>query len=241
MSEPNAIGRRMIGLGEVSAMSSTSLALGLVPSKRLTRVATAALVGIAYFVAAIVALHFLRSADDPIRQPTSEYAVGPYGYLMTSAFLSLSLASLALVIGLYQGVIPQARSRIGLGLLGIWVVGVLIAMIFPIDLEGAPQTMSGTIHRINGPLTFLSLCFGAMFVSRCFARDGHWRSLHRFAFILSVVMLTAFILVGLNIATGSGFVGLFQRVVLATFVTWFVLVAMRLRAVATKLERQGMD
>ena len=37
---------------------------------------------------------------NPIQRPTSEYAVGPYGWLMTSAFFSLSVASFALVHGL---------------------------------------------------------------------------------------------------------------------------------------------
>jgi hypothetical protein len=215
-------------------MSSTSLSLGLQSSKQLARISTVALAGIAYFVLAVVALHFLRSADDPVRQTTSEYAVGSYGYLMTSAFLSVSLASLALVIGLYQGTTPSARSRTGLALLGIWAVGVLIAMIFPIDLTDAPRTTAGTIHRITGPLAFLSLSFGAILVSRRLKQDDNWRPIHRFALTLSVFMLAAFIVTGLNIATDSGFAGLFQRIVLVAFVTWFVLLAARLRAIANE-------
>ncbi len=73
-------------------------------TKHVTRLATVGLASMAYFVVIIVALHFLRPDYNPIRQPTSEYAVGPYGSLMTSAFFSMSLASWALVIGLYQGV-----------------------------------------------------------------------------------------------------------------------------------------
>jgi hypothetical protein len=150
---------------------------------------------------------------------------------MTSAFFSMSLGSFALVIGLYQGVSQPARSRIGLGLLGIWAVGVLIAMIFPIDLEGAPQTISGTIHQINGPLAFLSLTAGTILVSRCFKRDENWRPFHRTALILSLVMLTVFMATFVNIATDSGFAGLCQRIFLAAFVTWFFLTAARLRSI----------
>jgi len=151
---------------------------------------------------------------------------------MTSAFFSMSMASWALVIGLYQGVSHPARSRIGLGLLGLWGVGVLIAMLFPIDLEGAPQTISGTIHRMNGPLTFLSLTAGAILVSRRFKHDETWRPFHRTALILSLVMLAAFIGIFLSIATESGFAGLAQRIDLAALVTWMLLTAARLRSVA---------
>lgn len=116
--------------------------------KQLT---TLALIGIAYFVIVIVTLHFLRTDLNPISRSTSEYAVGPYGFLMTTAFLSMSVASLSLVIGLYKGMPQSARSRIGLILLGIWGVGVLVAMSFPINPEGSRQTITGIIHRFNGP------------------------------------------------------------------------------------------
>ena len=213
-------------------MSRTDQSPGLHARTKLARIATVAIVGIAYFAAVIVALHFLRPDLDPLSRPTSEYAVGPYGFLMTSAFFSMSLASFALVIGLYQGVSRPARSRIGLGLLGIWAAGVLVAMIFPIDVEGAPQTTSGTIHGINGPLAFLSLTAGAILVSRRFEHDETWRPLHRTALILSLIMLAVFIATFVNIVTGSGYAGLCQRIFLAAFVTWFLLTAARLRSIA---------
>src|SRR5215204_6798797 len=214
-------------------MASTNLSPSLRTRTQLARIATVAIVGVAYFVVIIVVLHFLRADLNPIRRPTSEYAVGPYGFLMTSAFFSMSLASFALVIGLHQGISQRARSQVGLGLLGIWAVGVLIAMSFPIDPEGAPQTISGTIHRINGPLAFLSLTAGTILVSRRFKQDGLWRPIHRTAVILSLVMLAAFIANFLNIATASGFAGLCQRIFLVAFVTWFLLTAARLRSISS--------
>jgi Protein of unknown function (DUF998) len=213
-------------------MSPTDPSPGLHTRTQLARIATVATVGVAYFAAIIVVLHFLRPDLDPLSRPTSEYAVGPYGFLMTSAFFSMSLASFALVIGLYQGVSQPARSEIGLGLLGVWALGVLVAMIFPIDPEGAPQTISGTIHGINGPLAFLSLTAGAILVSRRFKHDEEWRPFHRTALMLSLIMLALFIATLVNVVTGSGFAGLCQRIFLAAFVTWFFLTATRLRSIA---------
>jgi len=152
---------------------------------------------------------------------------------MTSAFFSMSLGSFALVIGLYRGVSQRARSGIGLVLLGIWAAGVLIAMSFPIDPEGAPQTIPGTIHRINGPLAFLSLTAGTILVSRRFKQNGLWRPIHRTAVILSLVMLAAFIATFLNIVTASAFAGLCQRIFLVAFVAWFLLTAARLRSISS--------
>ncbi len=131
-------------------MSATQLSLSRPASKQVAWPATVALVGIAYFVVIVVALHGLRPDHNPIRLVTSYYAVGPYGMLMSSAFFSMNVASLALVRGLYHGIGQPARSRLGLGLLGVWGVGLLIAMIFPLNPEGTPPTLSGIIHRING-------------------------------------------------------------------------------------------
>jgi hypothetical protein len=223
---------------EVCGVASTDLSSRLRTRRQQTaRVATVALVAVAYFAVIIVVLHFLRADLNPISSPTSEYAVGRYGFLMSSAFFSMSLGSFALVIGLYRGVSKRARSGIGLVLLGVWAVGVLIAMSFPIDPEGAPQTISGTIHRINGPLGFLSLTAGTILVSRRFKQDGLWRPIHRSAVILSLVMLTAFIANFLNIATASGFGGLCQRIFLVAFVTWFLLTATRLRSISSRSVR----
>ncbi len=61
--------------------------------KQLTALA---LMGIAYFVIVIVSLHFLRPDLNPISHPTSEYAVGPYGFLMT---ITLFLFALSLGMG----------------------------------------------------------------------------------------------------------------------------------------------
>lgn len=213
---------------------STNVSLSLQTRKQVASIATVAIVGVAYFALTIIALHFLRPNHNPISQPTSEYAVGPYSFLMTSAFFSMSVATFALVIALYQGLPQPARSRIGLGLLGIWGVAVLVAMTFPIDLDGAPQTLSGTIHRINGPLAFLCATIGTILVSWRFKQDEKWRPFHRTALILSLVMLVAFVGTFLSIATQSGFAGLTQRIDLIALVTWMLLTAVRLRSLATK-------
>jgi hypothetical protein len=187
-----------------------------------------------YFALVIVALHVLRPDLNPIRQPTSAYAVGPFGYLMTTAFFSMSVATWALLIGLWHGLPPAARSRLGLGLLAIWGVGVLIAMSFPIDAEGAPQTLSGAIHQTNGPLTFFCLAVGAVLISRSLKRVDAWRPLYRPALSLSLLMLAEFVVTGAAIGTQSGFGGLAQRILLVTFLAWFFLVTSHLRALAAQ-------
>ncbi len=212
-------------------MTSTNVLPSPQTSKQVARIAAVTLVGIAYFALIIVALHFLRPDLDPISQPTSQYAAGPYGFLMTSAFLSLSLASFALAFGLARALPQPARSRSGLALLGLWAVGVLIAMIFPLNEVGAAETVSSTIHRAAGPLTFISLTAGVMLVSWRFKHSDEWRPLYQPALILSLVIVAAFVatFLTLGLFPESGIGGLSQRILLATVVTWFLLTAVRLR------------
>jgi hypothetical protein len=203
-------------------------------ARTVTRSANLAMIGVTYFALVIIALHFLRPDYNPIAQPTSDYAVGPYAFLMTTAFFSMSVACWALLIALGQGLPPVARSRAGLILLSVWAVGVVIAMTFPTDLDGAPPTLAGRIHQTNGPLIFFSLAVGAVLISRRFKHAEQWRSIYRLALSLSLLMLAGFVVTGAAIGSGAGFGGLAQRTLLVTFLAWFYLTAARLRATAAE-------
>jgi hypothetical protein len=118
-------------------------------------------------------------------------------------------------------------------LLGVWGIGLLIAAIFPIDLEGAPKTLAGTIHSINGPLTFLSLVVGVNLVSRGFREHENWRPIYRYASVLALLMIPMFVAGGVAAARESG-AGIAQRILIVTFAAWFLITSGRLRSNATR-------
>lgn len=193
---------------------------------------TVALSGICLFIILIIILHFLPTGYNPLQRPTSEYAVVKYGFLMTIAFSSISVGPFALVIGLHKGILESARPKIGLILLTTWSFGVLIAMSFPIDLAGVEPTIHGKVHRVNGPLSFLSLTIGAILISAAFKRDENWRSVYRQATTLSMIMLFIFVSVVVSFATGLSYEGILQRFYLLTFSGWFIIVVVHLRRIA---------
>ena len=69
---------------------------------------------VVYYASAIVLLHVLRTDFDPGYRYLSEYAVGPYGALMTSTFFALRAGSLALSFGLWRSVLSKPRFLPGL-------------------------------------------------------------------------------------------------------------------------------
>ncbi len=64
--------------------------------------ALAAIVGVLYFITAIVILHALRPDLNPATHAVSNYAVGPFAFLMTFAFFLLALSEVALAQGLVR-------------------------------------------------------------------------------------------------------------------------------------------
>jgi len=79
-----------------------------------------ALVGILYYSVAVVAVHIIRSDLDPTIEAASQYAIGSYAYLMTSAFVAIGCGVLALAAGLYRTLSPTPRRGVVLLGIGPW-------------------------------------------------------------------------------------------------------------------------
>jgi hypothetical protein len=203
---------------------------GVTMSRVTMFLALLAIVGIADFLLNIAALHFVRPDVNPVLEPMSNYAVGPYGFLLTAADIGGGLAALALTFGLYWGIAPPGRSYVGLFLLGLYGVSVLLAGIFPIDVGGEATTV-GTIHNIVGNISFFGFPIAVILLSLGMGKDERWRSFRRPALALSlVVVLTAILtIVGFNL--GIGF-GVTQRIANVAALVWMIVLALHLRSVA---------
>lgn len=200
-------------------------------SSRVTMVlALLTIGGIATFLFNLTALHFLRPDVNPVLGPMSNYAVGPYGFLLTAADIGSSLAALALILGLYLGIAPPGRSYLGLSLLGLYGVSQLLAGIFPIDVGGEATTV-GTIHNIVGNISFFGFPIAVLLLSLGMGKDERWRSFRRPALALSIVVVLTVILTIVGFNLGIGF-GVTQRIANVTALVWMLAVALHLRSVA---------
>src|SRR5215210_5021402 len=197
----------------VTKLRDTNKATTMMESQTKSRVAMILapliIVGIVDFLLNFTALHFLRPDVNPVLEPMSNYAVGPYGFLVIAADIGLGLAALALTCGLYLSIAPPGRSYVGLSLLGVYGISVLLAGIFPIDVGGEATTF-GTIHNIVGNIEFFGFPIAVILLSLGMGKDERWRSFRRPALALSLVVVLTVILtiVGSNI----GLFGLTQRV-----------------------------
>lgn len=206
--------------------------------KQFKKSATIALIGIAYFLIADVALYFLKPGYELIWASGGGYDVGLYGFLAASAFFGLGLGSFALVIGLFQGLSRSGRSWIGLLLLGIWGVGMLIAGIFPVEVEAYPDTRFGWIHILSILWSFFCLTLSTILLSRHFKQDENWHRFYCLALILALVTLAASLLFFYELLFPSDRLfdnlspGIYIVTSLVTGLIWLLLTAVRLRFVA---------
>src|SRR4029434_7931626 len=84
----------------------------------------------AYYVIVLIVLHILEPEFDPRFRFMSEYALGDYGWLMTTTFFALGLAPFVAAIGL-RNIFQSSRTTcIGLGLLVVAAVFIWLAGIF---------------------------------------------------------------------------------------------------------------
>src|SRR5215210_7023498 len=188
------------------------------------------IVGVAVYLVNFTALHFLRPDVNPVLEPVSNYAVGPYGFLAIAANIGTGLAALALMVGLYRGIAPRGRSYVGLFLLGLYGISELMAAYFLIDV-GAEATMAGTIHNIVGNISFFAFPIGVILLSLGMGKDERWRSLRRPALALSIVVVLTVILTIVGFNLGIGF-GVTQRITNVASLVWMLAVTLHLCSVA---------
>src|SRR5258708_26348051 len=108
--------------------------------------ATLASAAFAYVILVIAGLPLLRPDYNMMKNGLSDYAVGRYGWLQTSAFIGMSIGALALLIGLVRTGPKTWIVRTGLVFLAIFVPGIFVAALFKTDLPGAPETQHGLVH-----------------------------------------------------------------------------------------------
>jgi hypothetical membrane protein len=202
-------------------------------TKQSAWLASLAVGGLLYFVLAVVSLHVLRSELNPLKRAVSNYAIGPFGLLMSSAFFTLALSEVALGLGLARSLAPSLRVCLSVLLLNLAGMGLVVIGIFPGDVTSLhpPATTTAVIHWTGAALSFLSLMIATFLLPRCYQRDVRWQSFHRLAFALAVIIILALGLFG--ILALVGWVGVGERLYIATCLAWLFLTAMRLRSLGT--------
>ena len=168
------------------------------------------LVCAAYFVLVLAILHILEPEFDPRFRFMSEYALGDYGWLMTTAFFALGLAPVVAAVGLRDVHQSSRSARIGLGLLVVAGVFIWLAGLFKDSLP----------HLLASVVVFPSIVMAVLLLSWAFRQAAGWHNIYRVMLLIAIGMLAAF----LSMTAEVGMPGLQQRVFIFLFLLWLVVV-----------------
>jgi hypothetical membrane protein len=176
--------------------------------------------GVAYFVVAGIALHFLDSGLDPVKVYMSDYALGPYGWLMKSAFFGVGLGTIAIGLGLRATLETGKRVTPAVVLVMVAGIGFLVAGTFNTDpYDAVEATTSGSIHLLGALVLFLSLVVSAWLLRGVFSRDWRWLDFSRPTLWFAIALTATFVFM----FVGPLGAGLDQRIFVVAVMSWLAL------------------
>jgi hypothetical membrane protein len=207
--------------------------------KLLPRVAAAGTLAVMLI---IVALHAVKPEFEPSWRFISEYAVGPYGWLMKLAFLIWAASCAALALALRREV-QSTFGKAGVAVLLIVAAALVGAGLFPQDpVTAAPDQAStaGKLHAIASMIGIPGTPIAAMLISSSLWRTNPAWAPHRMAIMgsahatwISLLLMVAYLMWAVPRAGGFNpevWAGWMNRLVVATYLAWLWVVAHRLIA-----------
>ena len=198
------------------------------PRSTSTLFATTAIACFAYWALALLLLHALRPDRAVATSFISGYAVGPYGWVMTTAWLAMSGGFLVLLLGLTRSGPRSGAGRFGTFLFGILTLSVLLTAIFPPSRQ---PSISGEIHTITFFVNMTCILLASVLLAVGFGSDPRWRAFRRTAATLASLLVFALVLQFL-MAYFEVLPGLANRFFATVLIVWLLAISIRLRAVA---------
>lgn len=190
-----------------------------------------------YFTVVLILLHGLRPDYTPVDHMISDYAVGRFGWVMTTAFVAMAVGCLTLGFAMARVGPKSFPARAAVLLLWVATLGVLVTATFPTDLETAATTATGNIHTASFLVNVISLVLGALLFAVSFYRSEDWRDYRWIGLALAIALLAAFIAQFLTLHRGAPY-GLTNRLFVSVLMVWFLATARQLRRVAVLRQTQ---
>jgi hypothetical membrane protein len=198
---------------------------------------TVGMIGIGWFVVAVVALDVIEPEFSVVDEYMSDYALGNYGWLMRSAFFAVGLGIVAIGLGLRKTLGPGKRVAASVVMFVSAGIGFLVVGMFNTDPTGVTDlTTVGTLHVLGSVVIFFSLLIAAWMVRGVFKRDPTWEPFAKTQMWFAIAYtVTMFVMFG---TPEDGPVGLTQRIFIPVMMGWLFTLAWNIRRNATNTEAQ---
>lgn len=167
-----------------------------------------------------------------LSEPVSQLAATgqPYPFIQMTGFILFGLAMVATGLGLWRLPLTGKAARTGQVLLMVAGTNMVLTGLFRADpMQQESLTTSGTLHLITAMVLFPSVSVAFLFCARAFRRANAWSDRSRFSMVAGLAAIAFLLTYFVAFEFQPELAGLWQRLFAVTIVTWFVVVASRLR------------
>ena len=205
--------------------------------------AVAGIVGPIFFTVVALVHSLLRPDHSLVALPISALATGPSGWVQDVNFVICGVLFLAYPIGLHLEVRQTRWGVVGPALLVLSGAGLVLAGVFPAVDASGNLTYDSLGHTVASFIAFLGTGGGFIAMSRRLAGDSSWRSLATYTLgsgIAIVVLVIAFGALAERPGTPlHPWIGLFQWMMVAVWLTCTVVFCLRLMRVTKAADAPG--
>ncbi len=185
-----------------------------------SRLATAALIGIAVYVVIDIVLAFLRPDYSLISNAESDYGRGPFSWLMDVNFVIRGLFSAFAAVAMIRAGVARRWMAV---LVWVWAVASALLAAFADNPAGYPYRRTGPVHDLLGLIAFVAIVIGTIAIS--FARSSVNGTVATTQRILSIAGAVVFV----ALAHPLGAFGLVERIFLAVELAWMIVTLVEIR------------
>jgi hypothetical membrane protein len=207
------------------------------PNRIVRYSAIAGIVGPVLYTITWLVLGFLEPTYSHTRDPISNLsAIGAsFALVMTVIIFVFAILIIVFAFGLQRGLPPGFwGGPVALVIAGVGYVGIALA---PLNLAdpGDPNVP----HTISATVTVFAMMLAPILTFPRLRRDPGWRNLSGYS-IATTAAAFAFMVMA-SLPTFADWAGLMQRLVLAVFLVWMVVIAIRLYVLATPSPEPSRD
>ncbi|MBE3597895.1 MAG: DUF998 domain-containing protein [Limnochordaceae bacterium] len=112
----------------------------------------------------------------------------------------------------------------------VGVLGGVMTLWFPMDPIGSEATPAGTGHVVLAGLVSLGSIVAMASAGLAFSRSGRWAGYGLYSFVSVAVVFATGAMAAWSAATGSGWMGLWERLTIGAFLQWLLVVALAVMA-----------
>lgn len=186
------------------------------------------------FALLVTLLHVIEPEFHPMWRFVSEYANGPFGWVMKLAFMVLAISCVATAVAIRRQVTTKP-GKVGVALLFITAIGLVLAGLNNQDsITSTAVTSEGNLHAVATMIGIPGFSIASLLVGLSLARNNKaWTSIRIKLLILSnaswisFIAMMGYMAVAMPMAGGFGpdvWVGLINRIFLVAMTLWLIIV-----------------